>query len=180
LWVIFLYCVLSLLTEGLFAWTNLPIIFWGFNIVQFALFSYFTYSSLKQKKLRYVPIIGAILFLAVTVSNLVSKKFDSLAVSFAWILIIPYCILLLYEQIRDPNTVFVYHSKKFWVIIAFFLYFSATLFLYISANTLSAEQRSSYWVINNFFEILKNILFCISFIMKKRPNNPYAVEGIDS
>ncbi len=45
---------------------------------------------------------------------------------------------------------FVYDNKKFWVIIAVLLYFSATLFLYISSNTLSPEERSNYWFINNF------------------------------
>jgi hypothetical protein len=41
------------------------------------------------------------------------------------------------------------------------------LFLYLYFSTLSAEQRSNYWAINNFFEILKNILFSVAFIMKK-------------
>ena len=50
---------------------------------------------------------------------------------------------------------------------------------FIYTGALSEEQRSSYWPINNFFEILKNILFCVSFIMKKRYNNPYAVDSFE-
>jgi hypothetical protein len=180
LWVIFLYCVLSLLTEVLFSVTQQQMVFPVFIIVQFTLFSYFFYSSLKEKKFKYIPIIGALLFYVVAISNFGNKRFDSLSASLASALIIPYCILLLYEQIKDPNIVFVYYNKKFWVIIAFFLYFSATLFLYVYYSTLSEEQRSSYWAINNFFEILKNILFCISFIMKKHYNNPYAVDSLES
>jgi hypothetical protein len=45
--------------------------------------------------------------------------------------------------------------------------------------TLSEEQRQSYWPINNFFEMLKNILFCVSFIMKKRYDNPYAMDNFE-
>jgi hypothetical protein len=75
---------------------------------------------------------------------------------------------------------FVYYNKKFWVIIAFFLYFSATLFLYIYFSTLSTEQLTSYWVINNIFEILKNILFSVSFIMKKSDKPPYAMDELDT
>lgn len=179
LWVIFLYCVLSLLAEGLFAITRQPIVFYGFNIVQFTLFSYFFYSSLQEKRFKYIPIIGAVLFFVATIINFTSRKFDTLSVSVGGLLIIPYCILLLYEQIKDPSIMFVYYNKKFWVIIAFFLYFSATLFLYLYASTLSAEQRSTYWAINNFFEILKNILFCVSFIMKRHYNNPYAVDNLE-
>lgn len=180
LWVIFIYSVLSLLTEKIFEMTQREIVFSIFTMVEFTLFSFFFYSSLKTKGFKYIPIIGAVIFYAVAISNFTNKRFDSLSSSLEAILIIPYCILLLYEQIRDPNVIFVYYNKKFWVIIAFFLYFSATLFLYIYYSSLSAEQRSTYWLINNFFEILKNILFCISFIMKKRSNNPYAIDSVES
>jgi len=180
LWVIFIYSVLSLLTEKIFEITEREIVYSIFTMVEFTLFSFFFYSSLKTKSFKYIPMIGAVIFYAVAISNFTNKRFDSLSSSLEAILIIPYCILLLYEQIRDPNVIFVYYNKKFWVIIAFFLYFSATLFLYIYYSSLSPEQRSTYWLINNFFEILKNILFCISFIMKKRSNNPYAMDNVDS
>ena len=74
----------------------------------------------------------------------------------------------------------VYNNKKFWIIIAFFLNFSGTLFLYLYFKQLSEAQQQSYWQINNFFEIIKNILFCVSFIMKKRPKNQYTLETLDN
>ena len=181
LWVIFFYCVLSLLTEGIFRITQEMIVFQIFIIVQFTLFSLFFYTSLKGKRFKLIPIIGAVIFYTATIVNFNNKGFDSISASLASVLIIPYCILFLYEQIKDPNINFVYYNKKFWVIIAFFLYFSATLFLYIFFSTLSSQQRLSYWIINNFFEILKNILFSVSFIMKKRNNVvPENLEYIDN
>jgi hypothetical protein len=179
LWVIFLYSLLSLLTELLFEILQRQIIYSIFTIVEFTLFSLFFYISLKEKRFKYIPIIGALIFYIVAISNFTNKKFDSLSVSLESILIIPYCILLLYEQIKDPSIIFVYYNKKFWVIIAFFLYFSATLFLYIYYSTLSAEQRSNYWLINNFFEILKNILLSIAFIMKKNDQRSYLTDNLD-
>jgi hypothetical protein len=179
LWVIFLYSLLSLLTELLFQILQRQIIYSLFTIVEFTLFSLFFYISLKEKRFKYIPIIGALIFYIVAISNFTNKKFDSLSVSLESILIIPYCILLLYEEIKDPNTIFVYYNKKFWVTIAFFLYFSATLFLYIYYSTLSAEQRSNYWLINNFFEILKNILLSIAFIMKKSDQRSYLTDNLD-
>ena len=179
LWVIFLYSLLSLLTELLFEILQRQIIYSIFTIVEFTLFSLFFYISLKEKMFKYIPIIGALIFYIVAISNFTNKKFDSLSVSLESILIIPYCILLLYEQIKDPSIIFVYYNKKFWVIIAFFLYFSATLFLYIYYSTLSAEQRSNYWLINNFFEILKNILLSIAFIMKKSTQRSYLTDNLD-
>jgi hypothetical protein len=180
LWVIFLYCILSILTEVLFGITGWHVIFDIFIISQFTLCSLFFFLSLKEKKFKYIPVFGAVVFYAVTFSSFTKSGLGLLSAALASILLIPYCILLLYEQIKDPTTLFVYNNKKFWVIIAFLLYFSATLFLDVNYNSLSREQQSSYWFINNFFEILKNILFCVSFIMKKGPKNSYTLETLDN
>jgi hypothetical protein len=158
----------------------LKIIFATFNIVQFTLFSYFCYSSLKNKKFKYIPILGAIVFYAITIRNFNSSEFDSVSLSLSSIFFIPYCILLLYEEIRDSDITVAYNNKKFWIIIAFFLNFSGTLFLYLYFKQLTVEQKLTYWQINNFFEILKNILFCISFIMKPGPKKQYTLETLDN
>jgi hypothetical protein len=189
LWVIFLYCVLSLLTEGIFALTNAQLVFSGFIVAQFGLFSYYFYSSFQTKRFKSIAIGGAVLFClvlgvavayAIAVPSFSNERFVEIIESLESILAIIYCILSLYEQIKDPETVFVYQNKKFWVIIALFIYFSSTFFLYLFATALSDEERHTYWVINNSFEILKNILFCVSFIMKKHHSSPANMEYIDS
>jgi hypothetical protein len=180
LWVIFLYCVLSILTEVLGGLLKYQYFFPAFNIVQFTLFSLFFYFSLQNKRFKYIPIIGAVVFYIIAIRNFTNTKFDSFSVSLASVFFIPYCILALYEMIRDPNNLFVYHNKKFWIIIAFLLYFSATLFLDLNYGAFSTEQKSNYWAINDLFEILKNILFCVAFIMKKRPNPEYVTDGFET
>ena len=187
LWVIFLYSCLSFLTEPFFFILELKIpvyiVYSGFTILEFTLFSFFFYSSLQEKRFKYISVIGALIFYVIAFSSFTNQQehpFDSLAASVEAILIISYCILLLYEQIRDPSVIFVYDTKKFWVIIAFFLYFSSTLFLFVYSGTINEQQRHNYWAINNFFEILKNILFCISFIMKKSDKPAYAIDEFDA
>jgi len=64
---------------------------------------------------------------------------------------------------------FITSSKKFWIIVAFFLYLSSTLFLFILAAKLSKHERDYYWNINFTFNILKNVLFAIAFVIKE-PN----------
>lgn len=185
LWVIFLYCVLSLVTQPLFL-LLLPKVpkfyfFVSWTILEFALFSIFFSSSLRRKKFKYIPAFGALIFCVIAFLSFIGKSqedFDSLTASVEAILIIIYCIFLLYEQINDPSVVFVYDSKKFWVIIAFFLYFSSTLFLFLFAGNFTKKEYHNYWSINNFFEILKNILFSVAFIMKK--SNQRATPLIDN
>ena len=179
LWVIFLYSVLSLMVEGLFWITHQQIVFSYWTILQFTLFSFFLYSSLKDRRFKYIPILGGLIFYVVAIANFTNERYDSISASLESVLIITYCIFLLYEEVKDPSAGFVYNNKKFWVIIAFFLYFSATLFLSIYFSTLSEQQRVSYWIINNFFEILKNILFSVSFIMKKNDRPVHAMDELD-
>lgn len=178
--VIFFYCCLSWLTESAVLTLfhvdiSNTIHDSGFTILEFSVISYFTYTSLQRKKLRIVPIIGALVFYPIAIINFTKEQgtFDSVPASLEAIIIITYCILLLYEQISNPEVLFVYNTKKFWVTIAFFLYFSSTLFLFLYARSFTQSDYDKYWTINNFFEILKNILLSVSFIMRKGSKDLY-------
>ncbi len=156
-------------------------LFASFTICEYTFFTLFLYLSLKAKKFRLISIIGSLIFYTIAAINLTprqSETFDSLSASVEAILIIVYSILFLYEQITDPSVFYVYQTKKFWIVIAFFLYFSSTLFLFIYAATLTNQEHKSYWYINDIFDIIKNILFCIAFVMKKGNKSPYPFETL--
>jgi hypothetical protein len=182
--VIFFYCCFSWVTEGYFLGfifnhlhLRVPgyVVDSSFTILEFTIISWFAYISLQGKRLKYVPLVGALIFYPIAIVNFTGNQgsFDSIPASIEAIIIISYCILLLYEQINDPQVIFVYNTKKFWITIAFFLYFSSTLFLFLVARNFTQAEHDKYWTINNFFEILKNILISVSFIMKKSVKNPY-------
>lgn len=146
----------------------------GYTIIEYTLFALFFYTSLTKKKARYIPLIGTLLFCCIVSITFYEKNtlaFDSLSASMEAILMIIYSIVFLYIQITSPEIVYLYSTKKFWIVIAIFLYFSSTLFLFLFAADFTNPQSSSYWTINNLFEILKNIIFCISFAMKKSDSN---------
>jgi hypothetical protein len=94
------------------------------------------------------------------------------------ILIIVYCIFFLYEQIKNPNSFYIYRSKKFWITIGLLLYFSSTLFLFIYAANLTKQEYLAYWAINDIFNILKNILFSISFLIKEGKTEASPLENL--
>lgn len=180
---VFLYCLSSIIFEFLFVALRNKIdnfyLFALFTIVEYTLLSVFMYLSIKNKKLRLIPIIGSLIFYVIAIFNFQLKRsqnFDSLAASVESILIIIYSLIFLYGQITDSNVVFVYHKKKFWIVIASFLYFSATLFLFLYAATFTSQQNKTYWIINNTSDIVKNVLFCIAFSMKKSKQSDYALE----
>ncbi len=174
--VIFIYCLASLGTDIL-----APALKHAFNISDFYLYACYTileyslltiflYRLIQDPRLKYVPIVGSLAFFTSVVANFLHRStsnFDSLSASVEAILIIIYSILFLYGQIKDPSVLFGYNTKKFWVVIAFFIYFSSTLFLFLFAATFTRQEHRNYWYINSTFDIIKNILFCIAFAMKK-------------
>lgn len=176
LWIVFLCCVFSILAEIagsiiIRVYEKYMFYVWAsYTIVEYSLFAFFFYTTFKNKKTKYIPIIGTLIFygiVSITFYQKSTKSFDSLSASMEAILMIIYCIVFLYSQITSAEVVYVYNTKRFWIVIAIFLYFSSTLFLFLFAADFANPQSSSYWIINNSFEILKNVLFCISFAMKK-------------
>lgn len=183
--VIFIYCLISFATEYLFLFLRHSVpkvyLFASFTICEYTLFTLFLYLSLKGRTFKIITLIGSLIFYAMAIMTLANKQtetFDSLSASGEAILIIIYSILFLYEQITDPTVTFVYQTKKFWVVIAFFLYFSSTLFLFLYAATLTKQEHKSYWYINDIFDIIKNILFCIAFVKKKSKKEQYPFENL--
>jgi hypothetical protein len=174
-WVIFFYCLISFLTDNIYRYLHQPVnrfyLYSGFTICEFLFISLFIYLSLKTKLLRIIILTGGLIFCPIAIINLLHGSdgsfFDSLSASSESILLIIYSIFFLYEQLTDATVIYVYYLKKFWIVLAILLYFASTLFLFIYAATLTKAEYNNYWPINNIFNILKNILFSIAFIMKK-------------
>jgi len=189
--LIFINCLASLGTDllapALIKAFNISdfYVYASFTVIEYSLLTLFLYKSIEDRRQRYVLIIGSLVFFIPVVANFLhssTSSFDSQSASLEAILIIIYSILFLYGQIKDPSVLFVYNTKKFWVVSAFFIYFSSTLFLFLYAATFTRQEHRSYWYINSIFDIIKNILFCIAFAMKKsdKQKNPVLESYEDS
>lgn len=177
LWVIFLYCLMSFSTDALFPLHFIPgfYLYSSITIIEYSLFSLFLYLHFKNWIFKGLLILGSAVFYFFAIVSILHSKvenFDSIPASVESVLMLIYCIIFLYEQINDPKITFIYYTKEFWVIIAFFIYFSATFFLFIYAANLTKMQHKNYWGINMISNILNNVLFTVSFIIKQpEPND---------
>jgi len=183
--VIFFYCIVSFLTDLSYDFLKRRIsnfyIYSTFTIVEYTLFALFLYLCFKEKVFKYILLLCSLIFYGIAFYTLFSKRtagFDSFSASLEAVFIIIYSILFLYEQIKDPAVFYVFYSKNFWIIVAFFIYFSSTLFLFIYAATFTTQEHKIYWGINFIFNILKNIFFSISFAMKKSEKPQYPMESL--
>jgi hypothetical protein len=178
LWVIFLYAILSFITDNTLSRikpSEYPIlkftIFCLFTVVEYTLFTIYIYIIVKRSAFKHSIIFLSLLFLGIAIynyyANVGRQGFDSLTASIESIFIIIFCIFFFFEQITNSSTKLIYESHKFWVIIGFLLYLSGGLFLFIYAANFSQKEINEYWVINYGVNILKNLLFCVAFALKK-------------
>ncbi len=187
LWVIFIYVVLSFITDN--AIISFPkdsqvkfYFFSFFTVVEYTVFSIFLYLNFKSVKIKRL-ILGTLPIFYIIVSYYIINKnesnyFDAIPASLESILIIIFSVCFFFEQIKDMEVSFIYSSKSFWIIVAILVYMSATFFLFVSAEFVSQEERRSYWFINSISNLIKHILLTVAFIIpnyKPRPLNerPY-------
>ena len=83
------------------------------------------------------------------------------------------CIYYFFDQLKESNTLLIYSSINFWIIISFLIYLSGTFFLYIYSDSMLNNKAflKEYIIINSSFIILKGILLAIAMLMKPDKNN---------
>ena len=181
LWVIFLYTVLSVFTDA--AFSAIPeksqkaefYLFSLFTIIEYSIFTIFIFLQIRSKAIKWFIACSSFLFYGFAIYNVINgqiNNFDSLPASVESVLVILFCILLFFEEMRNTEVSFIYSSKVFWVATAVLIYLAATLFLFISTAYFTMEERDSYWSINFISNILKNVLLSIAFILPKHKSPP--------
>lgn len=147
-------------------------LFYTFTIVEYSFFCYFIYLSIPKSIIKKAVPFLWIGFVSFELLVITFKKdpfgFDSITSGIECIILLFLCISYLFTQLRGSNSLKIYFTFDFWVVITFLIYFSGTFFLYILAQSMGRDIafQKQYFIINISFNILKNILLCIAMTMK--------------
>lgn len=176
--VIFFYIVYCILNEGANFYLQsirsekTIYLFYAFTIVEYTFFCYFIYLILHKSFVRKtIPFLWLALIIFDLI-NVIYKNntfgFDSITSGIECIIILLLCISYLFIQLRGSNSLSIYSTFDFWVVITFLIYFAGTFFLYMLAQSMGRDVsfQKQYFIINIAFNILKNILLCIAMTMK--------------
>ena len=145
-----------------------------FTIVEFCCFSLFFYFTLlPHPRLRKAILVFIVLFSVFCVLNLLlgfnrNDNLDTIPVTFQAIFIMSLCVIYFFEQIRNPNSLFIYSTSEFWVVTGILVYLAGTFFIFIYSANLTQEELNRYWPINYIFNALKNILFGLAIYIHGR------------
>jgi hypothetical protein len=155
----------------------------SFTLIEYSIFAFVLYSIIENVIFRKIMLYSSLVFSVFAVTLYIlglgadDPSFDSLAASIEAILIVLFCMFYLFDQMNKPQVFFIYQEPNFWFVVAFILYFSGTLFLFTQASNMDEEARESYWNINYFLNITKNILFAVAFSTKKSRSLEYSSEN---
>lgn len=84
------------------------------------------------------------------------------------ICIIGLSVYYFFEQVRKPDSFYIYSQTRFWVVAAYLIYTAGTFFLFLYLSDLSLIEQRKYFVLNSGFLILKTIILSIAMLMKTR------------
>ncbi|MFM9908292.1 MAG: hypothetical protein ACKVOW_03025 [Chitinophagaceae bacterium] len=78
------------------------------------------------------------------------------------------CIYYFFEQMRHPNSLFIYSTAEFWIVTGILIYLAGNFFLFIYNSNLTNAELDIYWSINYVFNAIKNILFGLAIFIHGR------------
>ena len=146
-----------------------------FTVVEYCLFSWYFYQIIINKRLKKIIPFSIALFIIFSISFYLllpkSTSFSSPTAGTESVLIIAMCMYYFFDQLKQPNTLMIYSSINFWIIISFLIYLAGTFFLNIYADSMITYKAfiNQYILINSSFNILKNLLLCVAMMMN--PDN---------
>ena len=171
-WVIFLCSTASFLIDGivkLFPWaTQHKFLIWNFySILEFSLYSFFFYLIIRSRKIRLLIITFLLLYLVVFFlsSRAINDEFNSMMSAISSVILIILCLIYFMTTMKpsvEPVNVL---TPLFLIVVAIFIYVTSTLFLYLIVNRLSTTEMHNYWKINDYSNILTNVILSFAFIL---------------
>lgn len=148
-----------------------------YNVLEYSLLSYLFYLYIRSNVIRKLLLFSVIPYTLFCIYDFISTKESTL--SFApiiveYIVLLVFIIYFFFEVMQHSIIEPIYHKAIFWISVAFILNFSGNFFLFLySLNSYDDELfKKQYTLINSAFIILKNILLCISILIKEKNDTP--------
>lgn len=145
-----------------------------YDIIEYIFLSTFLSLNTKSQFAKKVIVFSIFPFFIFCVYDFLKSNEPS----FAFLPLVVECLLLLsallyilYEKMTFTFDVPIYQTAFFWVAVAFVVYSAGNFFLFLFSSENNHKDlgfKMQYAIIYSFVTILKNILLCISVLIKER------------
>ena len=145
-----------------------------FTIVECLSLILYLWLILTNKLAKNALTFLSIIFVAFSVWDLVTNRnsdtFDSIPTVIECIIIIGFSMFYFFEQLKNPQSLFLYSTPNFWIVVGLIIFFAGNFFIFIYAqsNSDSTEFKTAFSLINAILSLIENILFLIAFIIARK------------
>lgn|GEM_PF-3878564 len=126
------------------------------------------YKSKSSLKFLNYTVLFFLTFWAVSSYFIPVSTFNSILNGLESLIVIILTLIYFYEEIKAPQSLFIYSQPQFWGVIGFFLFFAGSFFVFLYKQTYKQEElfREQYSYIHSSFFILRNLLFSIALFIR--------------
>jgi len=187
-WVIFIYCATSILFDGFVAvspWgLEHKLLLWNvYAIFEFLILGYFFFLVTKQRLIKILIILFSLLYLIFFFLSYKSDndQFNSMMSSIGSVIILILSLTYIITTLGPTSIPVDIFTPIFLIVVGILFYVASTLFLYLIANNLSNDEMEKYWRINDYSNILTNIIFSAAFLLYRfqHKNPPPESQTVD-
>ncbi|MCY7292783.1 MAG: hypothetical protein LH615_11450 [Ferruginibacter sp.] len=146
-------------------------------LIEFILLTYFFSLYIHNKKVKKVLLLSPIAFFLFCVYDFSIEKQPGIPfwpVSVAHITLLCFIVYYFFEVMQETVTEPIYQKAIFWISVAFIINSAGNFFLFLySINSFNDDPnfKRQYTVIYTTVTVIKNLLLCISILIKETPKN---------
>lgn len=157
-----------------------------YYVIEYILLTYFFSLYIANKFVKKILLFSPIVYFLFCVYDFVIEEKPSLPfipASIEHIVLLAFIIYYFFEVMQESVVEPIYQKAIFWISVAFIINSSGNFFLFLySKNSFNDDVfKRQYTIIYTTVTVLKNILLCISILIKenKEPVSPHAPIEID-
>jgi hypothetical protein len=187
-WVIFFYCTASFLFDSFIVATpwglDHKLLLWNmYAISEFLILMYFFYLAVDNRIIKFLIVSFSLLYLIFFFLSYKSDndQFNSMMSAIGSVILLVICLCSIFNALKPTAIPVSVITPSFLIIIGILFYVASTLFLYLIANRLSNKEMDAFWRINDYSNILTNIIFSSAFILYRfqHKNRPPESNSVD-
>lgn len=144
------------------------------TVVEFCLFSLLFFKVIESRIFKRGMLIVSVIMIVYMIYGILTSahdSFDSVPSGITSLIFLVYCIVYLFERVKDPNSLFLYSTPTFWVVVSLIIYSAGTFFpfIYAQSHMVEANFIAEYDLIHDTLYIVKNMLFAYAMLRKDKP-----------
>lgn len=147
-----------------------------YNVVEYTLLAYFFSFYIKNKFIKKILLFSTVAYFLFCIYDFAIEKIPGMPfvpLTVEHILLLIFIIYYFFEVMQYTVVEPIYQRAIFWICVAFIINSSGNFFLFLySKNSFNDEIfKKQYTIIYTTITVIKNLLLCISILIKEKKEN---------